>query len=99
MLSSFDAYYGPFERGGASTGQRLQHCRRRYAAPCGRKYGATSPTGAALSRRKRSIGSPVREGSRLSNPLVMAFDRCKSITRSNLDALVAYLRTLKPVKP
>ena len=41
----------------------------------------------------------MREGSRLSNPLVMAFDRCKSITRSNLDALVAYLRTLKPVKP
>ena len=23
MLSSFDAYYGPFERGGASTGQAL----------------------------------------------------------------------------
>ena len=42
--------------------RRLQLYRRRYAPPCGRKCGATSPTGAVLSRRRRSIGSPLHEG-------------------------------------
>jgi hypothetical protein len=31
--------------------------------------------------------------------LLMAFDWYKSITTADLDALVAYLRTLKPAKP
>ena len=55
VLPSFDAYYGPFERGGASTGQALEDCRRRYVAPYGRKCSATSPTWAGPSRRRRSI--------------------------------------------
>ena len=31
--------------------------------------------------------------------LPMAFDWYKNVTRSDLDVLVAYLRTLKPAKP
>jgi ubiquinone/menaquinone biosynthesis C-methylase UbiE len=53
----------PFERGGASTGQALAALQEGYAAPCGMKCDATSPTGVGLSRRRRSIGSPVPEGS------------------------------------
>ena len=63
VLSSFDVYYGPFERGGASTGQALGALPEEIRRAVRRKCGATSPTGAGLSRRRRSIGSPVREGS------------------------------------
>ena len=60
VLPSFDAYYGPAV--GPPLARHLLHCRRRFAAPCVRKCGATSPTVAGLSRQRRSIGSPVREG-------------------------------------
>ncbi len=63
VLPSFDAYYGPPNAEGLPPARHLRSCRRRYAVPCGRKCGATSPTGAGLSRRRRSIGSQVREGS------------------------------------
>ena len=58
VLPSFDAYYGHFERGGASTGQALAACLRRYATPCVRRCGATSPTRVGLSRPRQSTGSP-----------------------------------------
>jgi SAM-dependent methyltransferase len=45
VLPSFDAYYGPFERGGASTGQALAALPRRYAVPCAKRCGATPDTG------------------------------------------------------
>ena len=60
VLPSFDAYYGPFERGGASTGQALGlPCPRRYAVPCAKRCGAISPTRVGQPRRKPSTGSPV----------------------------------------
>jgi ubiquinone/menaquinone biosynthesis C-methylase UbiE len=65
VLPSFDAYCGPFERGGASLVRHSRHCRRRYAAPCGRKSAVTSLTVVGRSRRRRNIGSPVRGGSGL----------------------------------
>jgi SAM-dependent methyltransferase len=65
VLPSFDAYYGPFERGGPPLAKHLLRCRARYAAPYVRKCGVTSPIRAGLSRRRRSIGSPAREGSEL----------------------------------
>ena len=65
MLPSFDAYYGPFERGGASTGQALAalpgEIRRAVREEVRRDLSDT----AGLSRRRRSIGSPAREGSEL----------------------------------
>jgi hypothetical protein len=33
VLPSFDAYYGPFERGGPPLARHLLRCRARYAAP------------------------------------------------------------------
>ena len=58
VLPSFDAYYGPFERGGASTGQALAALPRKYAAPYAKRCGATWPTLAGRSRRKRSTELP-----------------------------------------
>ena len=53
-LPSFDAYYGPFERGGCSTGQALvglsEEIRRRYA----KRRGAICATLAGRSSRKPS---------------------------------------------
>ena len=65
VLPSFDAYYGPFERGGASTGQALAALPGEIRRAVPRKCGVTSPIPAGLSRRRRSIGSPAREGSEL----------------------------------
>ena len=46
VLSSFDAYYGPFERGGASTGQALaglsDETRRAVREEVWRDFGDTS---------------------------------------------------------
>jgi hypothetical protein len=65
MLPSFDTYYGPFERGGASTGQALaalpDEIRRAVREE---RCGATSPTRAGQSRRKPNSGSPVAGASR-----------------------------------
>jgi hypothetical protein len=58
VLPSFDAYYGPFERGGASTG-RWPHFQRTYAAPYEKRFGATCLTPEGRSKRKPSIGLPV----------------------------------------
>jgi hypothetical protein len=63
VLPSFDAYYGPFERGGASTGQALAGLPEEIRRAVRRKCGAASPTNAGLSRLRRSTGSPAREGS------------------------------------
>jgi hypothetical protein len=54
VLPSFDAYYGPFERGGGSTGQALANSPRKYAAPYAKKCGETWLTPADQSRRKGS---------------------------------------------
>jgi Methyltransferase domain len=57
VLPSSDAYYGPFERGGASTGQALAAVSEETAAPCARRYDATSPTPADQSRWRLNTGS------------------------------------------
>jgi hypothetical protein len=54
VLPSFDAYYGPFERGGASTGRRWSHFPRQYAAPYGKRYGVSWLTPVDQSKPKRS---------------------------------------------
>jgi SAM-dependent methyltransferase len=58
VLPSFDAYYGPFERGGASTGRRWSHFPRQYAAPYGKRYGVSWLTPVDQSKPKRSTELP-----------------------------------------
>src|SRR6266851_5560489 len=57
----------PLNAVGRPPARHSQHCRRRYAAPCGRKCGVTLRTEADLSRRRRSIESAAREGSHPRN--------------------------------
>jgi hypothetical protein len=68
VLPSFDAYYGPFERGGAPLARRWPRSPRRCAAPYARRCGATSPTLAGQSRRKRSTESLVAGASLVDRP-------------------------------
>jgi hypothetical protein len=50
VLPSFDAYYGPFERGGASTGQLLATSPRQRGMPSGKRCDRRSTTPAGPSR-------------------------------------------------
>jgi ubiquinone/menaquinone biosynthesis C-methylase UbiE len=59
VLPSFDAYYGPFERGGASTGQALAALPDEIRRAVRDKCGATSATRAGQSRSRPSTESPV----------------------------------------
>ena len=65
VLPSFDAYYGPFERGGASTGQALAALPEEKRRAVREEVRRNLADVAGLSRRRRSIGSPVREGSEI----------------------------------
>src|SRR6201985_1082588 len=61
VLPSFDAYYGPFERGGASTGQALATLPGdvRAAPPYVMKRGGISATKVDRSKSRPSTASPV----------------------------------------
>jgi hypothetical protein len=59
VLPSFDAYYGPFERGGASTGKHWPRCPTKYAGLFARRCSGTSVTRAVQSNRRPSIASLV----------------------------------------
>src|SRR6516162_2522417 len=76
VLPSFDVYYGPFERGGASTGQALATLPEEIRRAVREEVGATSLTLAGQSRRKRSTGSLVAGASLvLATPRLGALDR------------------------
>jgi SAM-dependent methyltransferase len=66
VLPSCDAYYGPFERGGASTARHWQHCVTKFVEQCATKCGATSATRAGQSRSRPSTESPAAAGCRCS---------------------------------
>jgi SAM-dependent methyltransferase len=64
VLPSFDAYYGPFERGGCSTGQALvglsEHIRRAVREEARRDLGDTG--GPVKPEAEYRIASGVRQG-------------------------------------
>ena len=65
VLPSFDAYYGPFERGGAPTGQALAALPEEIRRAVREEVRRDLADRGGLSRRRQSIASPVREGSGL----------------------------------
>jgi ubiquinone/menaquinone biosynthesis C-methylase UbiE len=58
VLPSFDAYYSPFERGGASTGQALAAVSEEIRRAVREEVRRTSPTRADQSRWRSSTESP-----------------------------------------
>ena len=58
------------------------------------------PSWQSSSRVSEMVKTAIRTGNRPDRPLVrlMAFDWYKNISDEDMDDLVAFLRTLKPVK-
>ena len=59
VLPSFDAYYGPFERGGVPPVRRWSAFPRKYAVRYAKRRGAIWVTPAGRSSRKPSTELPV----------------------------------------